>query len=399
MTFLEGIETYPSPRKDFLMIGISAREPRKVYTERFVFMAAIAVLSAWLQGPRAAVVCVLSVILSMAADALCSKLRKIPYDIKAPEVPFWGLAAAMMMPASVSYWVVALSAVICIVVGKHLFGGSENIVFCPPAISTAFLMICYPAQMLYFPKYGVHPPIFAAMDELPSRSVEYSLKLGISPAESIPDILMGLIPAAIGSSYILVIAVCGLCMLIRRSNSACTVLSCILTTGALAFFFPRADVSGWESVVYELSSGYFLFGLIFLAGEPYRVPERPTARILYGVVLGYTTSMFRIFGKTEGSFLFALLITCAVTSAFDRAVENLSYWKKTYLNSFEKNQIQVRKKKTERQNGTAPTSGPKLTDTQEIVIPDKYLYNMPPITGEIKRKRRKANSEDNTNEK
>ncbi len=371
----------------------SAREPRKVYIERLVLMATLVVISACLQGARVLVVCALSVVLSMAVDALCCRIRRIPYDIKAPEVPFWGLAAAMMMPASVPYWVVVLSAIICIVVGKHIFGDSDNIVFCPPAISTAFLMICYPAQMLYFPKYGIHPPVFGTMDELPARSVEYSLKLGITPAASFLDILMGLVPAAIGAAYILVIAVCGVCMMIRRSNSACAVLSCVIITGALAFLFPRADVSGWESVFYELCSGYFLFGVVFLAAEPYRMPERPMACALYGMVLGYTTVMFRIFGQTEGSFLFALLITGAITSAFDRIVENLAYWKNTYLNSFEKNKIQIERDK--RKAGNAKPDAQKLTDTQEIVIPDKYRYNMPVIDSEIKRRHRNGNrSED-----
>lgn len=371
----------------------STREPRKVYIERLVLMATLVVISASLQGIRVLVVCALSVGLCMLVDALCCRIRRIPYDIKAAEVPFWGLAAAMMMPASVPYWVVALSAVICIVVGKHIFGDSDNIVFCPPAISTAFLMICYPAQMLYFPKYGTHPPVFGTLDELPARSVEYSLKLGITPTASVLDILMGLVPAAIGAAYILVIAVCGLCMMIRRSNSACAVLSCVIVTGVLAFLFPRADVSGWESVLYELCSGYFLFGVVFLAAEPYRKPERPLACAIYGLVLGYTTVMFRIFGQTEGSFLFALLITGAITSAFDRIVENLAYWKNTYLNSFEKNKIQIERGK--RRISKEKSDTPKITDTQEIVIPDKYRYNMPVIDSEIKRRHRSgSNSED-----
>lgn len=318
----------------------------------------------------------------------------MPYSIKAPEVPFWGLAAAMMMPSSVSYGVVALSAVICSVVGRHLFGDSDNIVFSPPAISAAFIMICYPAEMLYFPKYGVKPPVFGSMEELSVRSAEYSLKLGIAPTSSISDILLGLVPGAIGTIYILVIAVCGLCMILRRANSACAVLSCLAVVGVLAFFFPRADVSGWESVFYELTSGYLLFGTVFLAAEPFRKPERASGCILYGILLGYTTMMFRIFGQTEGSFLFALLITGAVTSAFDRVVENISYWKKTYVNSFEKSKTQVQKHRTAQ---AAKNGGvvPKLTDTQEIVLPEKYRYNTPPINSEIKRKRRRKDNEDN----
>lgn len=318
----------------------------------------------------------------------------MPYSIKAPEVPFWGLAAAMMMPSSVSYGVVALSAVICSVVGRHLFGDSDNIVFSPPAISAAFIMICYPAEMLYFPKYGVKPPVFGSMEELSVRSAEYSLKLGIAPTSSISDILLGLVPGAIGTIYVLVIAVCGLCMILRRANSACAVLSCLTVVGVLAFFFPRADVSGWESVFYELTSGYLLFGTVFLAAEPFRKPERASGCILYGIVLGYTTMMFRIFGQTEGSFLFALLITGAVTSAFDRVVENISYWKKTYVNSFEKSKTQVQKHRTAQ---AAKNGGvvPKLTDTQEIVLPEKYRYNTPPINSEIKRKHRRKDNEDN----
>lgn len=372
-------------------LAVPKLEPHKIYIERLIFMAALAVLSVWVQGLRAAVVCVLSVALCMLSDAVCCRIRKIPYEIRSPEVPFWGLAAAMMMPASVPYWLVALSAVICIVVGKHLFGGSDNIVFCPPAISTAFLLICYPAQMLYFPKYGVKPPVFGVMEDLPSRSAEYSLKLGIAPTADVSDILMGLVPAAIGTAYILIIAVCGLCMIIRRSNSVCAVLSCLVVSGVLAFLFPRADVSGWYSVFYELTSGYLLFGVVFLASEPYRMPSRPVGCVLYGVVLGYITMMFRIFGQTEGSFLFALLITGAVTDAFDRVVENLSYWKRTYLNSFEKNKVQAETKKNTTKSITVNNSAagvPKLTDTQEIVLPEKYRYNMPPINSEIKRKRR-----------
>lgn len=360
------------------MTRIADREPRQVYLERLIFLAALTVLSERMQGARVAVVCALSVILCMAADALCCKMRKIKYDFKAPEVPFWGLAAALMMPASVPYSLVLQSAVICVMIGKHMFGASDNIVFCPPAISTAFLTICYPAEMLYFPKYGEHYPIFGSFDGLLTRSAEYSLKAGFLPAGSVTDILMGSVPGAIGTVYILVILVCGICLAVRRGNSLCAMGTCLGVCGLMAFLFPRVNVGGWQSVLYELTSGYLIFGTVFLAAEPYRLPMRTMGRVIYGAVLGYVTMMFRFFGQTEGSFLFALLITCALNSSFDRIVDNLAYWKKTYVNSFEKNKTQIEK-----------GSAPKLGDTQEIVLPDKYRYNMPPIDGKIKRKRRR----------
>lgn len=355
----------------------TAREPRKIYFERFIFMAMLLIMSAFLQGARAVAVCALSVGFCMLADAVCCRIRKMPYDINDSAVPFWGLAAAMMMPASIPLPLIALSSAVCVVVGKHLFGDSDNIVFCPPAISTAFMLICYPAEMLCAPKYGERYPVFGTFDGVLARSSEYSLKLGNTPSGSFFDILMGLVPGTIGAAYVFVIIVCGVCLIIRRGNSLPAVVSCLTVSGILAFCFPRAHVGGWQSVFYELTSGYLLFGTVFLSAEPYRIPEKNMGKVIYGAVLGYTTMMFRFFGQTEGSFLFALLVTGALGSSFDRVVENLVYWKKTYVNSFEKSKTQV-------QRGDI-----KLTDTQEIVLPEKYRYNTPPIDGEIKKHRRR----------
>lgn len=362
------------------------REPRKVYLERFIIMLALLAPAVFFQGARAAAVCVVSVILCMAADLLCCKLRRIPYDYKDAAVPFWGLAAAMMMPSSISILMVALSAVLCICVGKHLFGGSDNIVFCPPAISAAFILICYPADMLYAPKYGDKIPLFGSSDAVLSRSAEYALKLGNTPSAGIMDTLMGHTAGTIGTIYILVIAVCGICMMIRRSSSLCAALSCLAVCGLFAFFFPRADFSGWKSVFYELSSGYLLFGTVFLTAEPYRCPEKLMGRVIYGGLLGYITMMFRIFGKTEGSFLFALLIVGALGSSFDQLVENLSYWRKTYLTSFEKNKTSIQK------------GGVKLSDTQEIVLPEKFRYETPPIDSAVKRHKKRSKSDNKDKE-
>ena len=359
------------------MFKLTEREPRKVYLERFVIMALLLVPSVFLQGTRSVFVAVMSILWCMMTDAVCCLMRKIRYDIKDSAVPFWGLAAALMMPSTIPVGLVILSSVLCICVGKHLFGGSDNIIFCPPAISAAFLIICYPANMLYFARYGDKVDAFTQYGGTLVRSLEYSLNLHNVPPQSLGDTVMGFTAGPIATVYVAVIMICGICMIFRRSNSGFVVLPCLLTAGLLAFLFPRAGVSGLNSVVYELSSEYLFFGTVFLAAEPYRIPQRTAGKILYGIFLGYTTMMFRFFGQTEGSFVFALLIICALGNSFDRVVENVIYWKRTYLNTFEKSKTQI-------QGGSAV----KLTDTQEIEIPEKYRYNTPPINNKITKKRR-----------
>lgn len=361
------------------MTKVTSREANSVYLERLIFMTLLLVASAFLQGARVILITALSVALCMIVDAVCCFLRKIPYNIKDVAVPFWGMGMACMMSSAASIPAVILGAVICIAVGKHMFGASDNIVFSPPAISAAFMIICYPADMLYFTKFGENYPISGEWTGTFARSADYALKLGHAPTGSILDILLGKIPSAIGTGYILVIAVCGICLMIRRSNSIAAIMSCFAVVGVMAFFFPRtSNVSGAMSIFYELTSGYVFFGTVFLAAEPYRIPQRPMGRVLYGAVLGYITMMFRFYGQTEGSFLFALLITTALGSSFDRVIDNLIYWKKTYVNSFEKNKTKV-------QRGEI-----KLTDTQEIEIPEKYKYNTPPIDGKIKKRHKRS---------
>ena len=80
-----------------------------------------------------------------------------------------------------------------------------------------------------------------------SRKADYALKLGNVPTSSTFDILLGNVSGAIGSVNILIILVCGVCMLIRGTNSFWAALPAIGTAWLLAFFFPRPNVSGMES--------------------------------------------------------------------------------------------------------------------------------------------------------
>ncbi|MBE6889479.1 MAG: NADH:ubiquinone oxidoreductase subunit RnfD [Ruminococcaceae bacterium] len=358
------------------MRSVIARDPCKIYFERFIFMAALLIPAWFLNGARVFMVSAVSVGVCIAADWVCCKVRKIPYDFKDYSVIFWGLAVSLVMPTSIPYVLSAFSAIICVVIGKHIFGGKENVVFSPPAIAAAFLIICYPSEMLYFPKVGEIMPVFGEYGGTLVRDLDNTLKLGNVPSYSMLDILMGRAPGAIGAVSILVIAVCAICMIIRHSTSICAMLSCLGTVSLLAFLYPRIDVTPAESVFYELTSGYLLFGVVFLAAEPYILPKRRAARIIYGIVLGYTTMMFRYFGQTEGCFLFALLITNALTPGFDTIIDNLLYWKRSYISSFESSK------------NDAIRGNIKLTDTQEIQLPEKYRYNTPPIDGKVKKHRR-----------
>ena len=103
--------------------------------------------------------------------------------------------------------------------------------------------------MLYFAKYGDKVDAFTQYTGTLSRSLEYSLNLHNVPPQSLGDTVMGFVAGPIATVYVAVIMICGICMIFRRSNSGFVILPCLLTAGLLAFLFPRAGVSGFDSVV------------------------------------------------------------------------------------------------------------------------------------------------------
>ena len=226
-----------------MITPITKRDPRKLYLERLVFMAALLIPAVFRGGFRPLAVCAVCVICCMFTDWVCCKLRRIKYDIKDPAVMFWGLCCGMLMPAGIPHVLAGLSAVICIALGKHIFGGNENLVFSPPAIAVAFLIICYPGDMLYYPKVGEILPMFSEYEGTFTRSVEYHMNLGTTPTQSVMDILMGNVPGAIGAVNILVILVIGVCMLIKHSTSFTALISCLTSVAAISALYPRVGDS------------------------------------------------------------------------------------------------------------------------------------------------------------
>lgn len=76
---------------------------------------------------------------------------------------------------------------------------------------------------------------------------------------------------------------------------------------------------------YEMLSGALIFAAVFLLGESVSAPKNRLARILYGVLTGFLTMMFRIYGSYELGVCFALLLSCAFSGYLDRLCSRISF--------------------------------------------------------------------------
>lgn len=358
------------------------RKPRSVYGDQIIFMAAIMIMAVYSYGARTLAVCICSVLCCILVDMIGCFLSKKEYGFRDLSTIAYGMALALMLPASVEYYVVALGAILAITV-KHIFGGKDNYIFNPAAVAIAFLIICYPSQVLLYPEKGAELAVFGQSDVILSSGIESSfIKNGAMPNLSVLDILMGNFLGPMGTTHILVLAVSGICLICRRSVSLSATVGGMAVMGVLSWITSPVQPAS-DAVVFQFISGFVLFGFIFLASDPQTLPFTNGGRILYGIALGCITTIFRYTANIEGVFVFSLLVVNALSLYLDelaynigRFVKNTVKYIRANLGSFERVSKDVKQGKT-----------PELTDTQEILI-EPVNYNMPPIDNKVTKVKR-----------
>ncbi len=359
------------------------RKPRSVYGDQILFMAAIMVMAVYTYGVRCIAVCVCSVLCCILTDMTGCFLSKKEYSFKDLSTIAYGMALSLMLPASVEYYIVIIGAVLAVTV-KHIFGGKDNYIFNPAAVAIAFLIICYPTQVLMYPEAGTSLSIFGANDVPLFSGIESGfIKNGAMPNLSALDILMGKFIGPMGTTHILVLLVSLICLVCRRSVSLSATISGISVMAVLQYFFTTVTPA-IDGVVFNFISGFVLFGFIFLANDPQTLPLTNGGRVLYGISLGAITVIFRNNANIEGIFVFALLVTNALALYLDKLwfdtvnkIKNTAKYLKTNLGSYERISKDAKLGKT-----------PQLTDTQEIIV-EPVNYNMPPIDNKVTKIKRK----------
>ena len=211
----------------------------------------------------------------------------------------------------------------------------------------------------------------------------YLLKLGTAPTVSFENIMLGIFAGPMGTTHFLVIAVCGICLLCRRSMSLLVTAFGLGSYCALTAMFPAFSSIG-DTLLLELSGGYLLFGFVFLASDPQTLPKTPAGKIVYGIVIGIIGCLFRHFGKVEGSFIFVLLIANAFSLRLDDLCAFIARNIRRVFVYLHGNMGRYERLRSDAENERRP----KLTDTMEIIVPATN-YNMPPIDNKVTKINRK----------
>lgn len=295
-----------------------------VMGDAVITLGAIYIMAYFYYGQRAITLGLTSVAVSVAADVFCCLLRRKKVTVMDLSAVVTGMLIPLLLPATVSYKIVVLTALFAICVVKQPFGGVGSNLFNPAAGGFAFAIVCWSKELFLYPIPFSTLPVYGEITVPLYSSTAYTLYVGGIPQISHTNLMLGMAPGPMGTTNILVLAACVVYLVLRRTVRFQQPLLMLAAVAAVAWLFPRADVAPLTSVFYELTAAPTLFFAAFLFGDPVTTPARGVTKAFYAIVGGIVLMAFRHAGGYEFTEPFALLLMNALTPAFDAAGERVN---------------------------------------------------------------------------
>lgn len=248
-------------------------------------------------GLDALLVIIISVATCVISELLFNLIAKKPITVFDFSAVVTGLILAINLPSTVAWWIPVIGGAFAIIAVKMLFGGIGQNFMNPALAARCFLLISFTSRMNDFSIDGVSGATPLAM-----------IKAGENP--DLLTLFLGFHGGCIGEVSALAILIGGLYLIAKKVISIRIPLTYILST--LVFVALINVVSGNDiTITYlagQLLSGGLLVGAFFMATDYATSPITAKGQILYGIILGLMTALFRVLGSSAEGVSYAIII-------------------------------------------------------------------------------------------
>ena len=304
-----------------LHVSSSPHARSKVTTDKIMFavllaLAPAACVGVWNFGLRALLLIVISMAVCPLTEYLYEKGMKKPVTIADGSALVTGLLLAMNMPVQAPLWMPVIGGVFAILVVKQLFGGLGQNFMNPALGARCFLLISFAGKMTTFTYDGVTTATPLAI-----------LKSG--GTVDVLDMFIGRIAGTIGETSAICLLIGGLYLIIRKVISPIIPLVYIGTFSVFIFLYSLASGMGFEPLYLaaHLCGGGLMLGAFFMATDYVTSPITKKGKVVFGIILGLLTFLFRIYGGSAEGVSYAIIISNLLVPLIERFTQPKSFGK------------------------------------------------------------------------
>ena len=252
-------------------------------------------------GFNAALVCILTVAAAVISELVYEKCMKLPITIMDWSAAVTGLILALNCPPNIPAWIPCLGAVFAIIIVKQLYGGLGKNFMNPALAARCFLLISFAGKMTSFTGVGADALSGATPLAFMKTNPDAIAKIDLGAA------FLGRIPGTIGEVSKLCVLIGAAYLLIRKVISPKIPLIYIGTVAVFTLLFGGHGFDLYY-LACELCAGGLIFGAFFMATDYVTSPITPLGQIIFAVMLGILTGLFRLFGGSAEGVSYAIII-------------------------------------------------------------------------------------------
>lgn len=285
---------------DLLKVTSSPHVREKTDTRTIMLFVVISLLPASIFGifnfgPRALWILVLSIVSSVLSEYCYEKLLHKKTTVGDLSALVTGLLLGLNLPHTVSWFIPVIGGFFAIIVVKMLFGGLGQNFMNPALGARCFLLLSFTQQMTSFTYDGVTGATPLALVKSGKAVDPISMFLG-TEAGTIGE--TSVIALLIGAIFLLLT---GVITLRIPGTYIITFAIFVLLFGGHGF-----DIT---YLCEEIFGGGLILGAFFMATDYVTSPITPQGQVIYGIILGVLTGLFRIFGASAEGVSYAIIFS------------------------------------------------------------------------------------------
>ncbi len=288
----------------------------KASTKSIMFDVILALMPAtvfgfWNFGGRAIVNTILSVLVCVVSEYAWQHFMHKKITTGDFSAALTGLLLALNLPPEVPFWIPVIGGLFAIIVVKQVFGGLGQNFMNPALGARCFLLISFAGIMTNFSSQGPG----TVFDATTSATPLAALKAG--EAVDIQAMFLGNTAGTVGETSALLLMIGGAYLLIKRIISW-RIPVCYI--GTLSLFVLLFGGHGFDMyyLAAHLFGGGLMLGAFFMATDYVTSPITPRGQIVFGILLGIFTGIFRLFGGSSEGVSYAIIFCNLLVPLIER---------------------------------------------------------------------------------
>jgi H+/Na+-translocating ferredoxin:NAD+ oxidoreductase subunit D len=227
-----------------------------------------------------------------------------------------GLLLALLLPPKIHWLNIIIAAFIAIVVAKELMGGLGRNIFNPALFGFVFILIGSGFLASWTGHLGF---LRGGFDGVTAATPLVYLKQGIeSQGPSYLALLFGTHGGAISEVGAFWVMLGGAYLLYRK------VISWVIPATILATVLILSYILGADGL-YSILAGGLMLGAFFMATDWTTSPMTTSGQIVYGLIIGVSVVLIRLYGGPSGAVAYSILIGNAFVLLLDRVFRPKSF--------------------------------------------------------------------------